>query len=155
MSDEVHIQELSGKTLYFVRFNSSGQVALSDGSSFENWGASGHDADDYDVAMAEVGTGSGHYVGSFDAAGNIAAGRYIVVVFLRIFPSPQNGDIALGSNEIIWTGAGELTVDKVLANKAVQTKSTGVIVIYDDDGVTPILTLTPTDGESTLTLTPS
>jgi len=155
MSDEVHIQELSGKALYFVRFNSSGQVALSDGSSFENWGASGHDADDYDVVLTEIGTGSGHYVGSFDAAGNISAGRYIVVVFLRISSVPEDGDIVLGSNEIVWTGTGELTADKVIANKAVQTKSTGAIVIYDNDGVTPILTLTPTDAESTVTRTPS
>lgn len=155
MSDEVHIQELSGKTLYFVRFNSSGQVALSDGSSFENWGASGHDADDYDLGLSEIGSGSGHYVGSFDAAGNINCGCYIVVVFLRISSVPEDGDIVLGANEIVWTGAGELTAGKMLANKAVQTKSTGVIVIYDDDGITPILTLTPTDAESTITRTPS
>jgi hypothetical protein len=155
MSNEVHIQELSGKMLYFVRFNSSGQVALSDGSSFENWGASSHDADDYDVALTEIGTGGGHYVGSFDAASNISAGRYIVVVFLRISSVPEDGDIVLGANEIVWTGTGELTADKILANKAVQTKSTGAIVFYDDDGTTPILTITPTDGESTITRTPS
>jgi len=156
MSNEVHIQERPGETrYYFVRFNFSGQVALSDGSSFENWGANGHDADDYDVALTEIGTGSGHYVGSFDAAGNISAGRYIVVALLRISSVPEDGDIELGENEIVWTGTGELTADKVLANKAVQNKSTGVVTFYDDDGETPILTHTPTDGESTITRTPS
>jgi hypothetical protein len=44
---------------------------------------------------------------------------------------------------------------KVLVNKAIQTKATGVIQYYDDDGVTPILTHTPTDVESTITRTPS
>jgi len=152
----VHMQEFAGKNLYFVRFNSAGQVALSDGSAFEIWGTGGHDADDYDVALTEIGAGlSGHYVGDFDAAGNIDAGRYIVVVFLRISASPQNGDIALGMSEIVWTGTGELTADKILANKAVQTKSTGVIDYYDDDGQSVILTHTPNDTELSITRTPS
>lgn len=44
---------------------------------------------------------------------------------------------------------------KVLVNKAVQTKHTGIIEYYDDDGQTVILTHTPTDEESTITRTPS
>jgi hypothetical protein len=44
---------------------------------------------------------------------------------------------------------------KVIVNKAVQTKSTGVIVYYDNDGETPILTHTPTDTEADITRTPS
>jgi len=44
---------------------------------------------------------------------------------------------------------------KSLVNKAVQTKSTGAVVHYDDDGSTPILTLTPTDADTTITRTPS
>jgi hypothetical protein len=46
-------------------------------------------------------------------------------------------------------------IAKVLANKQVQNKTTGVITIYDDDGVTPILLLTPTDEGNNITLTPS
>ncbi len=46
-------------------------------------------------------------------------------------------------------------VKKILANKAVQNKSTGVITYYDDDGTTPILTITPTDDGSLITRTPS
>jgi len=155
MANEIHIDYESGATLYAVRFNSAGQVALTDGSSFENWGAGAHTADDYDVALAEVGSGGCRYVGDFDVSSNIGAGRYTMVVFLQVGANPADGDNIVGSGQIIWTGAGELTADKVLANKAVQTKSTGVIVIYDDDGATPLLTLTPTDDESTLTLTPS
>ena len=44
---------------------------------------------------------------------------------------------------------------KLLINKAIQNKSTGVINYYDDDGETVVLTHTPSDGESTLTRTPS
>jgi len=54
------------------------------------------------------------------------------------------------------SGDGDLTlIRKILKNKAIQTKSTGVITIYDDDGVTPVLTFTPTDAESTITRIPS
>jgi len=44
---------------------------------------------------------------------------------------------------------------KLLINKAVQNKVTGVISYYDDDGETIILTHIPTDEESTLTRMPS
>ena len=155
MANEIHIDYESGKSLYVVRFNSSGQVALSDGSSFEDWGANSHNADDYDVGLSEVGSGGCHYVGSFDASSNISAGRYCVVVFLQAGASPADGDEVVGAGEIVWTGAGELTADKILANKAVQTKSTGAIDYYDDDGQSVILTHTPDDTESSITRTPS
>ena len=154
MANEVHIDYQSGEILYVVRFNSAGQVALSDGSSFENWGENGHDADDYDVSLSEVGSGGSHYVGSFDVSSNISAGRYSVVVFEQAGANPADGDRVIGSSEIIWTGVGELTTDKVLANKAVQTKSTGAIEYYDDDGQTVILTHTPDDAESAITRIP-
>ena len=54
--------------------------------------------------------------------------------------------------------AGSLTFEKaakMLINKAIQNKATGVIVFYDDDGVTPLLTHTPTDSASEITRTPS
>ncbi len=43
-----------------------------------------------------------------------------------------------------------LTAAKILANKAVQNKSTGAIAYYDDDGQTVIMTHTPSDGESSI-----
>ena len=74
MSNELHINAASGKTIYIVRFNEAGEVARSDGTVFENWGTSGHDADDYDVSASEVGS-SGHYVADFDSSNNIAGVR--------------------------------------------------------------------------------
>jgi hypothetical protein len=44
---------------------------------------------------------------------------------------------------------------KFLTNKVTQTKSSGVVKVYDDDGSTIIATLTPTEDDSTITLTPS
>ena len=44
---------------------------------------------------------------------------------------------------------------KLLVNKAIQNKVTGVIDYYDDDGVTTILTHTPNESESTITRMPS
>lgn len=155
MANEIQIDYPSGDTLYAVRFNPSGQVALSDGSAFENWGTGERDADDYDVALSEVGSGGSHYVGDFDSLSNISLGRYSVVVFKRAGASPSDGDPVIGSGKIIWTGTGELTADKVLANKAIQNKSTGAVAHYDDDGSTVLITLTPTDGASDITRTPS
>jgi len=44
---------------------------------------------------------------------------------------------------------------RVLVNKAVQNKVTGVISYYDDNGQTVILTHTPADGQSTIMRAPS
>lgn len=58
-------------------------------------------------------------------------------------------DWLFGSDGIYETAA------KVLVNKAIQIKSTGVIEYYDDDGQTVILTHTPNDTESSITRAPS
>lgn len=44
---------------------------------------------------------------------------------------------------------------KVLVNKAIQNKSSGAVVYYDDDGETPMLTHTPADSDTEITRTPS
>ncbi len=151
MANEIHIDYESGSTLYAVVRNSSGQVWEVAGQAFEAWGASGHDADDYDISLTDKS--GDRYVGNFDT--NISAGRYTVQVFLQLGANPADADPLVGGDEILWRGTGELTADKVLANKAVQNKSTGAINYYDDDGSTVILTHTPTDGESDITRTPS
>jgi len=54
MSGEVAHNTITGNTLYFCRWTSDGDVFLSDGSSSEEWGTGGRDADDYDVAMQKM-----------------------------------------------------------------------------------------------------
>ena len=149
MANEIHIDYGSSDTLYAVIRNKAGQVWEPSGQVFETWGASSHDADDYDVSLTDKS--GDRYVGDFD--GNISAGRYTVQVFLQAGANPADGDNLIGSSEFVWSGSGEITADKILGNKAVQDKNTGKIDYYDDDNSTVILTHTPTDSESTLTRT--
>jgi hypothetical protein len=151
MANEIHLDYASGNSIYAVVRNSAGQVWYPVGSAFENWGTNGHNADSYDIAVTDKG--GARYVGDFDT--NIPAGRYTIQIFLQAGANPADSDELVGSGRLIWTGTAELTVDKILANKAIQKKSTGAIDYYDDDGQTIILTHTPADGESSITRTPS
>jgi hypothetical protein len=151
MANEIHADYTSGNTLYAVVRNRAGDVWYPQGQVFESWGTDGRDADDYDISLTDK---SGcKFVGNFDS--NIPAGRYSIQVFLQAGANPTDGDSLIASDEIVWSGTGEVTTDKLLANKAVQDKTTGQIKYYDDDGQTVILTHTPVDTEATITRTPS
>jgi hypothetical protein len=151
MANEIHADYASGSTLYAVVRNAAANVWYGAGQTFEVWGTGGRTANDYDISLTDK-NGSRH-VGSFDV--NIPAGRYAVQVFLQAGANPADGDTVVASSEIVWSGAGRITADKLLANKAVQNKSTGEIKYYDDDGQTVLLTHTPADAEATITRTPS
>jgi hypothetical protein len=151
MANEIHIDYTSGNTLYAVVRNSTGDVWYPVGQVFESWGTGGRTADDYDISLTDK-SGS-RYVGDFDV--NISAGEYSVQVFLQAGVDPADGDSLVGGGEIIWSGTGEVTGEKLLANKAVQNKSTGAIQYYDNDGQTVLLTHTPVDEASSITRTPS
>ncbi len=150
MSNEIHIDYSSGNTVYAVIRNSAGQVWYPTAEVFEDWGTDGHSADDYDLTLTDKG--GSRYVGDFDA--DVPAGRYTIQAFLQAGDNPADGDTIVGSRTIIWSGIGELTVDKMLVGKAVQNKSTGSIDYYDADGQTVLLTLTPTEDESSITRIP-
>ncbi|MBN2455745.1 MAG: hypothetical protein JXB29_04275 [Sedimentisphaerales bacterium] len=98
---------------------------------------------------------TGLYFGDVPDDADFTAGRYAVLLYEQAGGSPDVDDELLASYVLIWTGKGEITADKVLANKAVQNKVTSAIDYYDDDGQTVVLTHTPTDAESTLTRMPS
>lgn len=151
MANEIHIDYQSGFAVYAVIRNTAGEVWNPSSQVFESWGSAGHDADDYDISL--VDKGGDRYTGDFDAA--ISSDRYTVQIFLQAAQTPADTDELIGTGSIIWTGRGELTCDKIMANKAVQDKLTGVIDYCDDDGQTVILTITPSEDESTLTRTPS
>ena len=151
MANEIHIDYASGNTVYAVVRNGAGQVWYPAGQAFEDWGTGGHDADSYDISLADKN--GDRYVGDFDA--NIPAGHYTIQAFLQAGANPADTDDLVGGDEIIWRSGRRFTNDKILANKAVQNKSTGAIDYYDDDGQTVILTHTPTDDESSITRTPS
>jgi hypothetical protein len=150
MANEIQAQYASGHTLYAVIRSRSGQVWRPVQQAFESWGQSGHTAGDYDIALTDR-TGS-LYVGDFDLG--IPSGSYCVQVFRQLGATPADTDTLVSSRDIVWTGTGELTATKILANKAVEDTLTETIDYYDDDGRTVLLSLTLQDGPSTLTRTP-
>lgn len=150
MANEIQVNYASGNTLYAVIRNTAGNVWYVAGQTFEVWGTGGRTANDYDISLTDK-SGS-RYVGSFDA--NIPAGRYSIQVFLQAGANPADGDTFTAGKEIVWSGTGTVTAEKLLANKAVQDKPSGQIKYYDDDGQTVLLTHTPTDTAATITRTP-
>jgi hypothetical protein len=106
MSDEIVHDAETSQTLYSVRWQSNGNVFLTDGATDEVWGTGGRDASDYDVAMSENAP-DGHYVGDFDTSGNIAEGVYQVAVFIQAGGSPANSDIPDSRGQMHWDGAKE------------------------------------------------
>jgi len=110
MSNELNYDAAPSLTLYACRTQLNGNVLLSDGLSDEVWGTSGHDADDYDIPVPEKPVGvSGHYVGDFDALGNVAAGLYRVAVYKQAGGSPADSDKVIARGQIRWSAAGEIT----------------------------------------------
>ena len=150
MANEIQADYASGSTLYAVLRNRAGQVWHLVEQVFESWGAGGHTADDYDIALTDK-TGS-RYVGDFDA--EIPSGSYCIQVFRQAGATPADTDTLVCSREIVWTGTGELTPAKFLANKAVGDTAVRTIDYYDDDGQTVLLTHNWRDEGSTTTRTP-
>jgi hypothetical protein len=150
MTNEIHVNYTSGNTLYAVIRNTTGNVWYVAGQVFEAWGTSGRTADDYDIILTDK-SGS-WYVGNFDT--NIPSGRYWIQAFLQAGANPADSDTFIAGEEIVWSGTGVITAGKLLANKAVQNKTSGQIKYYDDDGQTILLTHTPTDAAATITRTP-
>lgn len=150
MANEIQADYASGSALYAIIRTPAGQVWRPAGRAFEDWGAGGHAIDDYDLALTDK-SGNRH-VGDFDA--DIPAGCYCIQVFRRAGASPADGDALVGSRDICWTGVGEVTATKILANKAVQDTVTKAIDYYDNDGVTILLTHNLCDEGRTSTRTP-
>jgi hypothetical protein len=80
------------------------------------------------------------------------AGVEIQPVIIATVPFDSNGgvDVTKIGSDADLVASLEKAV-KVLVNKAVQSKSSGEIVYYDDDGVTELVTHTPVESENCLT----
>jgi hypothetical protein len=150
MANEIQADYASGNTIYAVIRDITGDVWYVAGEDFETWGTGGRDADDYDITLTDK-SGS-RYVGDFD--GNIPPGRYSIQIFLQAGANPADGDTLISTDEILWSGSGKITAEKLLANKAVQSKSTGEIKYYDDDGQTILMTQSPSEDQTSITKTP-
>ena len=92
---------LTGSTLKFFRLNSSGQVALSSGSSWVTFVLA--NLSTYLVAMPEIATGSGMFYGDWDDLGNITEpGDYSFI----IVNTANNSYVGYG--DIAWDGKEEV-----------------------------------------------
>jgi hypothetical protein len=150
MANEIHADHASGNILYAVIRNRPGQVWCPAGRVFEDWGTNGHTADDYDIPLTDRG---GHrHVGAFDASA--PAGSYFIQIFRQTGATPVDADTLVSGRSFIWTGSGELTSIKILANKAVQDKVTGEITLYDDD-LTLLFSQVAEDTASTFARVPA
>jgi len=151
MANEIHADHASGNALYAAIRNRLGQVWCPAEHIFENWGTDGRTAADYGIPLTDRG---GHrYVGAFDTSA--PAGSYFIQIFHQTGPAPADTDTLVSSRSFIWTGSGELTSLKILANKAVQDKITGEIAFYDDDDLTVLFTQVAEDTASTCARVPT
>ncbi len=135
MAKEIQADYASGSVLYAVVRNRQGQVWRPAEREFESWSTGNHTVGNYTIALVDQ-SGS-RYVGDFD--NNIPPGSYFVQVFRQAGANPADTDVLISSREVIWTGTGELTAAKILANKAVQDRVTLAVDYYDDDGQTLLL----------------
>jgi len=143
------VDETDGKTAETALTISQTDVRLSkNGGDFaQKNDANGavHDENGYyDILLDATDTGTaGRLLLAINKSGALPVWQEFTILPAHIY------DWLFGSGGLYEKAA------KVLVNKAVQDKLTGAIDYYDDDGQTVILTHTPTDGESTLTRTPS
>lgn len=147
MANELHANYESGNILYAVIRSKDGKVWYPTGIVFESWGTDGREAEDYCVSL--IDKNGSLYVGDFEE--NIPTGRYYIQVFLQEGANPANDDSLIAYKEFNWSGTGEVTSDKLLANKAVQNKLSGQIKYFDDDGQTILVTLTPSEDQVSVT----
>jgi hypothetical protein len=150
MAHEIRADYASGSVLYAIIRSPSGQVWHPAGQAFEDWGTAGHTVGDYHIPLTDK-SGS-RYVASFDT--NIPGGYYCLQVFQQAGAVPADTDLLVGSREILWTGAGEMTPARLLVNRAVQDNFAKTVEYYDDDGHTVLLTHTLHDDGVTTTRTP-
>lgn len=109
MANEIRVTYPSGDTLYACVFSMAGQVYYIVGDTFEDWGTAGRGADDYDIAITEVGTKSGAYRGTFPV---IDAGLYVTQIYLQAGANPadQPTDKLVSASIMDWDGLAERTL---------------------------------------------
>ena len=117
---EIKTTDISGKTLYAVYLNPSGQVW--NGATFAaitnvNWST-------YGVVITEQGT-TGIFVGNFPT-GISTAGRYSTLIYEEATsPTEAVGDKLIASGSVDWTGTTVVTLTAINASVAgVQASST-------------------------------
>ena len=168
MAKDIQMPYASGKTLYGVVLNSSGQAW--NGTSFETI-ATG-DWTSYAAALTEASS-SGIYQAAFPS-GISTAGLYTAIFYQQLGGSAADSDLVVGCGEIQWSGSAEVTLATLLAGlggvtvsgyssgqdpvslllandrfrallayvdcKYTYNAATGTLVLYDTNGTTVLVT---------------
>lgn len=102
MSNEIITGYIAGYTLYATIRDTSGNVYYVVGDSFESWGTSSRDADDYDIQLTDKS--GGMYLGDFPS--NIPNGDYFLQVYIQAGASPADADTPFGGPTAkTWNGS--------------------------------------------------
>lgn len=105
MANELQTVYTTGKTLYAVIVNLSGQAWNTATPAFESITAA--DWGNYAVSLTLQST-TQLYIGNFPT-GITTPGRYSVSIFLQVGGSPATTDTYIGGQALDWTGAAEQT----------------------------------------------
>ena len=104
MAGELQALATTGRTVYALIRNSTGSIW--NGSAFASYVTASYAT--YVVTMAEQGTASGFYAGTFPAA--ITAGTYSIVVKVQSGGSPAETDLSAAEGTFDWTGTAASTL---------------------------------------------
>lgn len=104
MANEVQSLAPTGRTVYFLVRNASGQAW--NGTAFENYLTANYLT--YANSMAEQGSASSYYTGTFPSA--IPAGTYAIVVKVQAGGSPAESDAAADVGEFEWSGTAPVAL---------------------------------------------
>jgi hypothetical protein len=121
MANELQVPYPTGKTLYTVVFNATGQAWNTATPGFEN--VTSANWAHYAIALSEQATATGLYEGSFPA---VAAGSYGVVAYRQAGGSPAVGDLAVATEQVEWDGTQRLSLEEILAHLGAGSGTTAV-----------------------------
>lgn len=144
MAGEIqHDHHTSGLTLYAMIRTTTGTIWNTAGVAFEAY-ATGN-ITDYDIALAEQGTASRYYVGTFPAT--IAAGVYNLIVKQRAGGAPAESDDTVGEGAIEWDGSAVVSLSSIRSRlPAPAPGSSGGMLIAGSNAATTFDAFTVTNA---------
>ncbi len=124
MAGELFCTSASAATLYAQITSATGTIWNTSAAAFQAYATA--TIGDYDVAMAEQGTASKRYVGTFPT-GITTPGLYRATYFIRAGGSPAETDTIVSSEMISWTGTAMTASAAALLSTAGLTAVAGAV----------------------------
>ena len=156
MSNEIEYAYATGKSLYALIMNASGQVWNTSTAAFVSPSTGSWTS--YPVAVNEQSS-TGLFTGSFPT-GITSPGTYTVMVYAQAGGSAASTDTPIATGAIDWSGTAEMTLADVHFRRLLRyvdgnysyNPSTHVLTLYDLNGSTVVMTATLTiDGSGNIT----